>query len=179
MENLGGRLRELRKQKGISQRELAARSGLTNGMISLMETNKVNPTVASLLKVLNAISVPVAEFFESEPPDHKQVFFHPDELPDIGSSNVVLKLVGGEVAGRQFAVLHETYPPGTDTGPGMMSHSGEEGGFVVHGEIEITIGEQVRVLKTGEAYYFTTSTPHRFRNISKETCEIVSANSKE
>ena len=135
MENLGGRLRELRKQKGMSQREIATRSGLTNGMISLMETNKVNPTVASLLKVLDAISVPVVEFFQSEPPDQQQVFFHQDELPDIGSSNVVLKLVGGEVAGRKIAILHETYPSGTDTGPDMMSHEGEEGGFVVRGEI--------------------------------------------
>jgi len=179
VENLGGRLRELRKQKGISQRELASRSGLTNGMISLMETNKVNPTVASLLKVLDAISIPVVEFFESEPPDQKQVFFRPDELPDIGSSDVVLKLVGGEVAGRKFAVLHETYPPGTDTGPELMSHDGEEGGFVVRGRIEITIGEQTRVLKAGEAYYFSTITPHRFRNISKKTCEIVSANTRD
>jgi len=178
VENLGGRLRELRKQKGISQRELASRSGLTNGMISLMETNKVNPTVASLLKVLDAISVPVVEFFESEPLDQKQVFFQPGELPDIGSSDVVLKLVGGEVAGRKFAVLHETYPPGTDTGPELMSHNGEEGGFVVRGLIEITIGEQTRVLKAGEAYFFNTITPHRFRNVSNETCEIVSANSR-
>lgn len=176
MNDIGGRLREIRTQMGLSQRELASRAGLTNGMISLMETNKVSPTIASLLKVLDAIPMSVVEFFQAEPSNSQQVFFGEDELIDIGSNNVMLKLVGGKASGGQIEVIHETYPPGTDTGREMMSHKGEEGGFVVRGEIEVTIGRETRVLKPGEAWYFKTSVSHRFRNIGKEVCELVSAN---
>jgi len=176
MENIGGRLKEIRTQMGISQRELASRAGLTNGMISLIETNKASPTVASLIKVLNAIPMSVVDFFQSGETDVKKVFFDVDEQTDVGSNNVRLMLVGGKNAGGQIELIHETYPPGTDTGREMMSHEGEEGGFIVHGEIEVTIGAETRLLKAGEAYFFDTKTPHRFRNASSEICEIVSGN---
>lgn len=176
MDNIGARLREIRTKMGLSQRELAARAGLTNGMISLIETNKASPTVASLMKVLDAIPMSVVDFFQPGPADRQKVFFSEDELTDVGSNNVVLKLVGGKALGGQIEILHEIYPPGTDTGRAMMSHIGEEGGFVVRGEIEVTIGHETRVLKKGEAYYFKTATKHRFRNIGNEVCEIVSGN---
>jgi len=37
---------------------------------------------------------------------------------------------------------------------------------VVEGELELTVGEEVRILKAGEAYLFDSRIPHRFRNIS-------------
>jgi mannose-6-phosphate isomerase-like protein (cupin superfamily) len=57
----------------------------------------------------------------------------------------------------------------------MLTHKGEEGGVVVAGQIELTVGGQTRVLRAGDAYYFPSSLPHRFRNPGPEVCEIVSA----
>ena len=74
-----------------------------------------------------------------------------------------------------MSVLRERYAPGADTGPEMMSHPGEEGGIVVRGRIEVTIGSTTRVLAAGDAYYFSTAVPHRFRNPGDEDCEIISA----
>ena len=37
-------------------------------------------------------------------------------------------------------------------------------------------GMKTRVLGPGEAYYFASQLPHRFRNVGRETCEIISAN---
>ena len=67
-------------------------------------------------------------------------------------------------------------PPGSDTGDSMLAHDGEEGGVVIAGEIEVTVGEQVRVLKAGEGYYFESRVPHRFRNVGEVDAVIVSAN---
>jgi mannose-6-phosphate isomerase-like protein (cupin superfamily) len=52
---------------------------------------------------------------------------------------------------------------------------GEEGGFVIEGEIEATIGDQVRILKPLEGYLFPTSLPHKLRNVGENRCVIVSA----
>jgi mannose-6-phosphate isomerase-like protein (cupin superfamily) len=67
-------------------------------------------------------------------------------------------------------------PPGSDTGSAMLVHEGEEGGVVMAGEVEITVGAQVRVLRAGEGYYFESRVPHRFRNVGSEAVVIVSAN---
>jgi mannose-6-phosphate isomerase-like protein (cupin superfamily) len=58
----------------------------------------------------------------------------------------------------------------------MLSHDGEEGGVIVQGQVEITVGERVKVLGPGEAYYFESRTPHRFRNVGTVDAIIVSAN---
>jgi mannose-6-phosphate isomerase-like protein (cupin superfamily) len=74
-----------------------------------------------------------------------------------------------------MAVMHEKYPPGADTGEVMLAHLGEEGGVVVRGSIELTVAGESRVLGPGDAYYFRSSLPHRFRNTGSLECEIVSA----
>ena len=46
---------------------------------------------------------------------------------------------------------------------------------VISGALEVTVGEEVRVLKAGDAYLFDSRVPHRFRNLSETPCEVVSA----
>jgi mannose-6-phosphate isomerase-like protein (cupin superfamily) len=75
-----------------------------------------------------------------------------------------------------MCILREVMPPGTDTGESLYAHDGEEGGVVIQGQVEITVGDRVRVLGPGEAYYFESRTPHRFRNVGKEDAILVSAN---
>ena len=49
--DVSARLKAVRLMHGLSQRELAKRAGVTNGMISLIEQGRVGPSVASLKKV--------------------------------------------------------------------------------------------------------------------------------
>jgi mannose-6-phosphate isomerase-like protein (cupin superfamily) len=72
-------------------------------------------------------------------------------------------------------ILHERYAPGADSGKAMLRHDSEEGGVVISGRIELTVGERRRVLAPGEAYYFDSRQPHRFRNPFEEECIVVSA----
>jgi mannose-6-phosphate isomerase-like protein (cupin superfamily) len=57
----------------------------------------------------------------------------------------------------------------------MLRHESEEGGVVIRGRMEVTVGDQRRVLGPGDAYYFDSRIPHRFRNVGDEECEVVSA----
>ncbi|MCE2868750.1 MAG: cupin domain-containing protein [Xanthomonadaceae bacterium] len=75
-----------------------------------------------------------------------------------------------------MCILREVMPPGSDTGKEMLLHEGEEGGVIIQGEIELTVGDQIRVLGPGDAYYFESKTPHRFRNVGKQDAILVSAN---
>lgn len=173
--DVGAHLRAIRQFHGLSQRELAKRAGVTNGMISLIEQNRVSPSVSSLKKVLDGIPMSLADFFTMDLAVPPQVFYAREELTDVGAAPVELKLVAARRPQRAMSILHERYAPGADTGPGMLSHPGEEGGVVVRGRIEITVGTATRLLGAGDAFYFATAVPHRFQNPGAEDCEIISA----
>jgi transcriptional regulator with XRE-family HTH domain len=173
--DVGAHLRAVRTMYGLSQRELAKRAGVTNGLISLIEQNRVSPSVSSLKKVLDGIPMSLSEFFTLDLSASPQVFFKGDELTDLGDRSVSLRLVAARRPNRAMSVMHERYAPGADTGADMLRHQGEEGGVVVRGRIELTVGGETRVLGPGDAYYFTSAIPHRFRNTGQEPCEIISA----
>jgi len=175
--NVGAQLKAVRQMYGLSQRELAKRAGVTNGLISLIEQNRVSPSVSSLKKVLDGVPMALADFFTLDLAAASQVFFSREEMIDIGAGSVALKLVGGRSNQRSMSILHERHAPGADTGEQMRTHLGEQGGVVVRGRIELSVGGEARVLGPGDGYYFKSSLPHRFRNVGREECEIVSASS--
>lgn len=176
--DVGKQLKCLRKIKGLSQRELAKRAGVTNSSISMIEKNGVSPSVSSLKKVLAGIPISIGDFFtldlDTMQPD--QVVFPHAEQPDLGTNNVSLKLVGATLKDRSMDIMHERYAPGSDTGPEMLQHEGEEGGIVMSGEIELTVDLEVYHLRAGDGYYFSSRRLHRFRNIGEQECVVFSAN---
>lgn len=171
------RLKMVREKHGLSQRELAKRAGVTNSTISLIEQNRVSPSISSLKKVLDGVPMSLAEFFtfDIEEPERPSPFFDADSMPDIGGEGINLLLVGHGVQNRHITMLREIYTPGADTGSEMLAHAGQEVGVVVKGEIELTVADQTRVLKPGEGYYFDSTLPHRFRNVGGDVAELVSA----
>jgi len=174
--DIGKRLKACRLQSGLSQRALAKKAGVTNGLISQIEQNAISPSIASLKKIIDVLSMSLADFFTSDDAGAADFFYERERLPDLGSGDVAIFLVGAGIRHRAMSVLHEVYPPGADTGPQMLSHAGEEGGVITKGRIEITVASAVRVLGPGDAYYFESRLPHRFRNTGRTSCEIVSAN---
>src|ERR1043165_3777724 len=173
--DVGARLRNVRITFGLSQRALARRAGVTNGLISLIEQNRVSPSVSSLKKVLDGVPMTLAEFFTLDMAAAPKAFFGAEELSEIGNDQVSLRLVAAQRAGRQLTLLHERYAPGAETGDEMLTHRGEEAGIVVKGRIELTLAGVTRVLSAGEAYYFLGHLPHRFKNVGPGPCEIISA----
>jgi len=173
--DVGLRLRTLRIERNLSQRDLAASSGVTNGMISLIEQNKHSPSVATLNRITDALGIPFGEFFTLGQPAEPKIFFKPHELTKLVEGKLMLSIVAGNRKSKALQILHEVYQPGGDTGPEMLSHPGEEGGVIITGEVEITVGGQSQVLGPGDAYYFDSKIPHRFRNIGTAPAILVSA----
>lgn len=177
--DIGMRLKMVRERYGLSQRELAKKAGVTNSTISLIEQNRVSPSVSSLKKLLEGIPMSLGEFFTFDEPVQAlpRYIYRPHQQPDLGQNGLRLLLLGVGIADRQMRMLRELYAPGADTGPESIRHDeGEECGFVVRGTIELTIDGQVHVLHSGDGYYFPSTLPHRFRNIGADEAEIISAN---
>ena len=173
--NIGERLRVLREMHGMSQRALAKKAGVTNGIISMIEKNRTSPSLATLKKILDAIPTPLADFFTEGATPQLRTFYTESELLEIGSSGFSFKQVGIDLSDRAMQIMHERVEAGADSGIEMLRHESEEGGVIIKGTIELTVGNEVRVLGPGDAYYFDSRIPHRFRNIGDEEAEIVSA----
>lgn len=169
------RLRVIRKSKGLSQRELARRTGVGSGTISQIESMATQPSVSVLKKILDGIPMDLATFFSFELATEQSPVFRRDEHVDIGAPGVKYLLVAAQRPGRALQMLHEFYEPGKDSGRRTLSHAGEECGVVVAGTLELTVDDEVFTLRAGDAYYFASSTPHRFRNTGPSVCEVVSA----
>ncbi|WP_149141880.1 cupin domain-containing protein [Gemmobacter caeruleus] len=182
--DVGQRLRQLRQAAGQSQRQLAEASGVPHGQISMIETNRSSPSVASLRKILGGLNITMSEFFEPDMPASQAVFFKPQEMRDLttrlystldaAQGKMTLAQVG-DARAHNLQILHERYEPGADTGAQMLEHASHEGGVVIAGEIEVTVGEECAVLKAGDSYLFDSTRPHRFRNIGDREAVVVSA----
>lgn len=173
-EDVGGRIAALRSAWGLSQRELARRSGITNGTISLIEQGTTSPQVATLKKILGVFSISISDFFLLDKERVSGVFFTADELVEIGDEFISFKSINGFDKNRKLQMVVEQYQPGADTGIEMLQHSGEECGYILSGQLEVTVGRELRVIKEGEAYYFNSSLPHRFRNVGDQLCQVIS-----
>ena len=144
-------------------------------MISMIEKNKHSPSVATLNRLTDALGVTFAEFFSVDLPAVSQVYYGKAELVPLTEGRVTFRVVAAERRDKVLQMLHESYEPGGDTGSEMLTHKGEEAGIVIAGEIELTVGDQQRVLGPGDAYYFESTIPHRFRNIGSKKSVIISA----
>jgi transcriptional regulator with XRE-family HTH domain len=173
---VGEQLKAVRTSFGLSQRELAKRAGVTNGMISLIEQNRVSPSVGSLQKILAALPMTLAEFFTRDIRGPDTVVFRAEELPNMATGPIEYRLVAATRRDRKMSILSEVYAAGADTGEDLLAHSGEEGGVIVEGELELTVAGQSWVLGVGDAYYFDSRLPHRFRNTGDVPVRLVSAN---
>ncbi|MEW6643421.1 MAG: cupin domain-containing protein [Pseudomonadota bacterium] len=174
-DDIGNRLRYLRIRHNLSQRELAKRAGVTNSTISLIESNQTNPSVGALKRILDGIPIGLAEFFSFEPERPKQVFYQADELVEIGKGPISFRQVGESMLGRALQILKERYEPGADTGKVLLVHEGEEGGIILSGRLEVTVDDERKILGPGDAYYFESRRPHRFRCVGPAPCELISA----
>ncbi len=174
-QEIGRRLRAIRTGLGISQRQLARVSGVANATISQIESNKLNPTVSMLKKVLNGIPISLAEFFADGADFAERIFFRAEDLTEIADGGVSYLQVGANLHNKAIQFLKECYQPGAGTGKHAITHEGEECGIVLNGRLDVTVADQTTVLTAGDAYYFRSDQPHQFRNSGNEPCELITA----
>ena len=176
MPQIGSKLHALRARRELGMRELAARSGVSPSAISLIERDRMSPSVDTLSAVLSALGSTMAAFFDDLRSDVPySPFYKAEELVEIGRSDRVShRLVGMNHPNRRLLLLRERYAPRAAT-EATLSHPAEEAGIVTRGAVEVTVDGMSRILEEGDAYYFDSRASHSFRNVSDGESEIISA----
>ena len=176
MARIGQHIKELRTRRKLTVRELAMRSGISHAMISLIERDRNSPSIDTLSAALDALGTTLVGFFgDIQEPTARSPFYTQDELTEIGDAqSVSYRMLAKHHPNRQILMLYKSYEVGADTGE-AFSHKAQEAGFVLQGQIEVTVGEQTQVLTAGDGYYFESQTPHRFRYVGNSKAQIFSA----
>jgi len=175
---VGPRLRALRSGRGLSLRALADRSGVTAGALSLIENGRNSPSVSTLKKVLAALDLTLGEFFADGRPAAGPggAVVRARQLVNVATGPGLQYLsLPGPGDGRAIQVMYELYAPGADTGPEPYAHAGEEAGFCVAGTVEVTVDGRRELLRPGDAFYFRSDLPHRWRNAGGTGARMITA----
>ena len=169
---IGSKIKNLRLLKGLTQEELGDRCELSKGFISLLESDKTSPSMATLEDILNALGTDFAHFFKEE--SGSRVVFGKDDFsvkqdPDL--KNEICWLIPNAQKNEMEPIL-VTIEPGGSTYPDNP-HEGEEFGYVIEGTVTIVIDEERHPAKKGESFYLTCDKPHFIENNTGRQAKII------
>jgi transcriptional regulator with XRE-family HTH domain/quercetin dioxygenase-like cupin family protein len=191
---IGARIRAERQRRGVSVRGLARDIGVSASLISQVENDKNLPSVSTLYAITTALDIPIEDLFEAEPsalpvpqaagdgaapvvrvagPDRDRgvgPHVHPGEREVLKLDSGVTWERLGQMPGTHVDFLLITYQPGgTSSSSGeLMRHSGTEYGYLVSGQLTLTLGFDQHRLGVGDAVCFDSTIPHGYRNDGTE-----------
>ena len=165
--DVGGMLRQLRQERGMSMRALARASGLSTNALSMIERSRTSPSVSTLYKIADALGVPITAFFRLEPPKQEIVFRKANQRSRMTFPRGNWEGLGGEsfVGGVEPLLL--TLETGANSGQFTMLHTGHEFVMCLKGVLEYEVEKERFLLEPGDSLLFAAQLQHRWRNINK------------
>lgn len=161
---LGMRLRERRKERKLTLRELAARTGLTAGLLSKIENFRTVPSLPVLFSIAAALRCDLGELFRglSDAAGKKWILVRAGEASRVErepSSGVFYDLVlTAGIDASETQLMFCTVKPGAKRRP--VSGNGNEAIFVLDGAAEYHLGHDTLRLAPGDTLFFDSSLPH-------------------
>lgn len=171
--SLGDKLRQLRSERNISQRDLAKMAGLSPNSISLIERDETSPSVATLQSLASALNIRMSYFFEDETPS-SVLHIKSGARPMIESEGVTIEGMGKTLPDQElepFAV--HLAPHAGSGGERQVVHTGHEFVYCLQGKIEYVIDGAVYLIETGDILIFEATLPHLWRNPFDEDAKFI------
>jgi transcriptional regulator with XRE-family HTH domain len=174
MTDLGRRLRVARRGQGLTLRTLAGKTGFTEAYLSQVETGRVSPTLASLKRIAAGYALSVIDLLSDEPLAEGGIVLHRADRRQVvpGQGGVVKELLVRRQGGKRMEPIAVTIEP-LGGSEGQYDHAGEEFGLVLSGTLELTVEDQIHRVRRGDAFYFTSTRLHGFRNPSRRRRAVV------
>ncbi len=172
---VGSRLRELRSARGWTLRDLAMHSGVSQGMLSKLESRSVNPSLSVIERIAAAFGQTIGQFLgENDEESKYEVMVRPREEHHVvvdQLSGYTREEVSPALHGRGIQFMRSTIPP--SAGPLVFpphAPNVEEYVFVERGSLRITVGRQAYSLKAGDSIFLKPSARHSYDSLGPEDC---------
>lgn len=170
---LGRILKESRSGR-FTVEELAARSGVSAGSISQVERGIGNPSFATLMRLSQALGLPVAAMFHGPSLSHSQIHVRRNERRRmvVPGDGIVHEMLVPDTD-RKLGLIKTTIPPGFSNADVPYAHTGEEIVLLVKGTLQATIGGESFLLEEGDSLAYDAALPHAWSNTSDSPVEIL------
>jgi transcriptional regulator with XRE-family HTH domain len=163
MEDVGARLKDLRKGKGLSIRKVSEGTGFSISFISKLENEKTSITIRNLIKLLNFYGVTLPEVFAGTP--ERKVAFRKEDRKKIDSpESVALELLVEDREVNMEPLLGTFQSHARYREP--VEHGGEEFAIVLKGEFRFELGSTAHHLREGDCVYFKGEEAHSWENLA-------------
>jgi electron transfer flavoprotein alpha subunit len=169
----GDLVRQLRRARQWSSEELAQRTGQTPDFIQQVESDRMSPPVAFILRMAQAMEVDPSAFLSRE--EQAAIRDRRAQAYYQRTRNYSYTTLTPEAENSHLRAFMVTIEPHLAHKPVAYKHEGEEFIFVIRGELEFTLGSKVTTLRQGESTHFNSDVPHKLKNLSSEPtrCLVV------
>jgi transcriptional regulator with XRE-family HTH domain len=176
---IGKNLKILRQGLALSQKSLAAASGLSPTLISRIESGLVMPSIATLQEIADSLKADIAYFFKGEEAGGYVITRKGSRKTSYGKRGSKGKVTYGlellaegmENPFMEPCIVTEYARPGDEFQ--LAKHDGQEFIYVLEGKLELTLGEKKFSLSEGDAAYFLGEIPHGGRSLGKRTARTL------
>jgi transcriptional regulator with XRE-family HTH domain/KaiC/GvpD/RAD55 family RecA-like ATPase len=174
--DLGLRMKDLRKKKGFSQKELAGYVGVTPSTISQIESSTIYPSIPALFKIGEVLGVEISTFFKRPSGAARPIFSGEGaavSFPDLPRGSIH----GWQLSPLDFEGNAEPYlleiEPNKKLSTHFFAHKGEELGYLLEGELKTVISNTAYSVQRGETIYLKTETPSEWTNPGPDTARLL------
>lgn len=173
---MGDRLRKLRSEHDLTILDLAAKAGVSAGIISQIERGLSNPSMKTLQRLRMALGVNLWEFLSADgsTPNDDPIFVRrkSDRLRVVMNECGLTKELLSPQPDQNLRFMIVTMPPGSET-QDVLIGQGQKGGFVMTGEVTLKVGDAVSVLREGDSFQFKSDVPHQVFNRSDTEATLM------
>ncbi|ADL08661.1 helix-turn-helix domain-containing protein [Thermosediminibacter oceani] len=157
------KISKLRKQKGLTLKELSEMTGLSVSFLSQVENGYSSLAITSLKKIADALNVPITEFFSSYHNHSYHIKLSEQKVFKIEGNSAEYVLLSGEFPKRTLEAMIVYIQPGEGLGS-KFSHPGEEFVYVLEGAVIVDIDGKEYLVKAGESIHYPSTIPHSWFN---------------
>ncbi len=174
MNAAGALVLQLRREGGHSIAALAAMADLSPGLLSQIERGQGNPSLTTLIKLSQALNVPVGRFFGT--PDETGAVVRHDARRrlQVAEDNLVYELLTPHMHG-QLGMLRAQIAAGWDNQDAPFIHPGEECVTILEGELDVCVNGTGYTLHEGDSLTYDSSLPHWYRNPTSQDAVLIGA----
>jgi transcriptional regulator with XRE-family HTH domain len=177
--DLGIRIRDIRKQSGLTLKELETLSGFSATHISEIERGKTSPTIGALVRIAKALGKDTSYFLEEEQLSEVAIVRAADRkrLP-VEAAGVQGEYLTPGIPGGRLNAYMVHLGSGDTVGTEFPGHPGEEAVYVIQGKVELKVGERVYGLDPGDAVHYPSDQVHAIRNLGGEDARVLFVSTK-
>jgi len=167
LDGVGPRLRALRRQRGTTLAELAAKTGISGSTLSRLESGRRRANLELLLPLSRAYDVPLDDLVGAPRTGDPRIHLRP--IHRHGMTFIPLTGRPGGVQAYKMLIPASARP----AEPTPQTHGGHEWLYVLDGRLRLVVGDRDVVLPPGEAAEFDTTLPHWLGSADGRAVELL------